>query len=382
MSLYLKTLECCLFVTLITAGCSVAKKVDDTLPDYRADYKKSTELPSLELPPNFSTTAIEDQLVVPEVPDSTSTNTHDLNVPPTLPNKSRVLQPPETIQIKRDGNTRWLVIQSTPDDLWPKVRNFWLDTGLKLKMEESKIGVMETEWAENRADIPQDGIRKVLGTVFDNVYSASTRDKFRVRLERGEVDGTTELYLTHKGAQEVTQGDQFVWQNRPSDPELEAEMLHRLMVFLGADKKQADTLLTAQSTTTPSPATDKGISTRANLILSAAGQVSLVVKENFASAWQRTGLALDRVGFTIEDQDQKRGVYFIRYLDSETNSQKPGFFGKLFGKGGEIEPNQEYLISLTDENQATRISILNKTGQAAANKVAEKILTLLEEQLK
>jgi outer membrane protein assembly factor BamC len=378
--LLLKTIGWCLLLNTIS-GCSLFKTVDETLPDYRIDYKKTTSSPPLEYPPDLTATTAEEQLAIPDLDSSKTATATDsphpeaTEVATPVRKEFGVLPLSDKVQVKREGQTRWLLLQGTPDLIWPNVRNFWLAQSFELKKEDPRIGIMETEWNEKRANIPQEGIRKVLGKVLDTVYSASTRDKFRVRLERGIVAGTTELYLTHQGAQEVSQGDQFVWQNRPADPELEAEMLNRLMVFLGLDNKQADQLLAT-------PKTEEAKMPRANLTPTATGQPSLLVQDNLASAWQRTGLALDRVGFTVEDRDHEHNVYAIRYIDQD-EGQKKGFFARLFSSKSDTATNhQEFLINLKEENQATRIMVLDKEGKTETSKTAEKILTLLQEQLK
>jgi len=231
----------CGLLVVSLSSCGTSSKVDNSLPDYQIDYKKTTELPPLEIPPGLTDVTPAEQLEVPTTDSSKSTVTSaetqpvdDLSTPANRP--TSVLPLSDQVQLQRQGNSRWLLISAAPETLWPKVKNFWLENGFTLKLQEPKIGIMETEWAENRADIPQDGLRKIIGKVLDSVYSASTRDQFRIRLEHGETAGKTELYLTHKGAEEVTQGDSFVWQSRPADPELEAEMLNRLMVYLGTSQ--------------------------------------------------------------------------------------------------------------------------------------------------
>ncbi len=361
MSRFLKTLKWCLLVGMI-GGCSTT---NNTAPDYRSDHQKSTTEQPLEIPPDLiGSTEIDDQQMA--IPEGRATLSDHNNQGQSI--GVNVLPQLEGMQIKHEGSARWLVVQAKPNMIWPKVKQFWRKQGFKLTLENPKIGIIETEWRENRADIPQDGVRKYLGKIIGAVYSASTRDKFRVRIERSNVEDATELYLTHQGAEEVTQGDTFVWQGRPSDPELEAEMLNRLMVFIGLDKKQAD-MLQAK--------TDEPVS-RADLIRSKKGQVSLIVHQDFALVWRRIGLALDRLEFTIEDHDRSRGVYFIRYIDPYKKNQ--GFFSRLFG-GDSTSDNQEYLIVLEKKSSTTRIVVENSKGQVEINKTAEKILTLLHEQL-
>lgn len=346
----------------IISGCSVTHRVDETLPDYRADYKKSTSLPPLEIPPDLISTQIREELIVPE-------RTIDQQNKPT---NTTALSPTQSIQFKHDGSMHWLVLPGTPTEIWPKIRAFWLENGFTLAKEAPELGIMETEWAENRADIPQDALRKLLGKLLDTVYSASTRDKFRIRLEHGQTIDTAELYLTHKGVEEVSQGEKFVWQRRPADPELEAEMLHRIIIFLGVDKQQADTLLT----------TPESLKTqlRAELVQT-ENEFAIVVHDDLENTWRRTGLALDRVGFTVQDRDRSENVYFVRYIDPEQTQKQQGFFSKLFNKQPPVD-KQTYLIHVNEEASDTRIFVTDQAGHKIVGQTAEKILTLLHEQLK
>jgi len=304
---------------------------------------------------------------------TTVTQSDNHSAPPAenLPATStRVSPAPKKIEVKRDGNIRWLAVRdSTPESLWPKVRTFWLEQGFKLKLEDSKIGILETDWQENRADIPQTGLRKLLGGVLDGLYSSPTRDKFRIRLERG-VDAT-ELYLTHRGAEEINRGDTFIWQPRPADPELETELLNRLMVFLGVEPNQASTLLATQNPN----------QLKAELIHATEGTMGeLMVYDNLGRTWQRVGLVLDRLGFGIEERNRTEGSYQVRYFGSEEDK---GFLSRLFGGGDDEAKEQMYQIRLTTEQEKrTRLQILDAQGQVTTHKTAEQILTLLYEQLK
>ncbi|MBE9561842.1 MAG: outer membrane protein assembly factor BamC, partial [Proteobacteria bacterium] len=242
----MKLLIGCLLVSL-TWGCST---IDKTLPDYRTDYKESEITQPLEVPPNLlDSTLTEEQMVLPINTPETSFSDYDkdknVNTNDTVKvNLEQVLPTSQTVQIKRKNNVRWLVFNDEPANVWSKVKQFWLKSGFELKIDNPTIGIMETEWKENRADIPQDTIRKFFGKYIDNFYSASSRDKFRIRLE--QVADTTELHLIHKGVEEVVQGEVLTWQNRPSDPELEIEMLKRILVFTGVKLKPTETLLVAE----------------------------------------------------------------------------------------------------------------------------------------
>ncbi|HHB91742.1 MAG TPA: outer membrane protein assembly factor BamC [Thioploca sp.] len=373
----MKPLIGCLLISVIW-GCSTIEK---SLPDYRHDYKESKPTQPLEIPPNLlDSTLTEDQMILPKASSTTSFLDYDKDDNTSEKDNSNniiqvdtesVLATSETVQIKRKENLYWLVFQDKPAIVWSKVKKFWLESGFKLKIDNPTIGIMETEWKENRADIPQDTIRKYFGKFIDTFYSAPTRDKFRIRLE--QVADTTELYLTHKGVEEVERGEVLVWQNRPNDKELEIEMLKRILVF--TDVKPNKTSLVAENKEIKVKETVVESVQLANLVTGTDGKVSLVIRENFAQAWRRVGLTLDRLGFTVEDRDRTNGIYFIRYITSKTDK---GFFAGWFG---DSKTEMEYLINLLDESTTSRVVVLDSNNKLLSDETSKEILTLLYESI-
>jgi outer membrane protein assembly factor BamC len=218
-----------------------------------------------------------------------------------------------------------------------------------------------------------------LGKIFDSLYSTGERDKFRTRLERGP-DGTTEIFISHRGAEEKVTGSQnetTVWTARPSDPELEAEFLGRMMTALGVESTKAKAVLANTVT----------LSVRSKLVKDPSGSY-VQVDEGFDRAWRRVGLALDRVGFTVEDRDRSQGVYFVRYVDQgddAQNTDKKGFFSNLFtfgSKDDKAKAAARYRVAIKGGADSSQISVLNNDGKPETSRNGEKILSLLNEQLK
>ena len=364
-------------LALTLTACGSVPKVDEMVTDRKVEYKQSREGAPLEVPPDLTSSSLDDTMRVPDInPESTATYSDysgERGGSRVLRNAA-VLPDLENVQVERQGNKRWLLIQGDPEQVWPKMREFWLANGWLIKMEDPRVGILETDWAENRADIPQDIIRGFFSKMLDSLYSAGTRDKYRVRLERGERAGTTELYLTHRGAEEVVKGESTVWQTRANDPELEAEMLGRLMVFFGVDRNQARSQLARNATK----------SSRARMLRTADGSAALALEEGFSRAWRRTGVALDRVGFTVEDRNRGVGVYFVRYNDPLLDeAEEQGWLSKLaFWKGDEAEAAKIYQIAIKGDEQRSRIVVLDADGHRDNGATARRILTLLFEQLK
>lgn len=373
----------------LLAGCSgsLQQLVEDTLPAKDAEYKSSRRLPPLEIPPDLSSESIRESLIVPSSGEVTASELQRNQATPGTRVASAVLPRQDDIRVERNGDKRWLVINARPEQVWPKMREFWIENGFLIKVEDPGIGIMETDWAENRIDVPKGVIESMLSKISDSFYSAATRDKFRARLERGSEEGTTELYVSHRGAREnrsegatdpagssANSIDGYKWEPRPADPELEAEMLARMMAYFGVSRERANERVAETRERAP----------RAHLVKDDTGDAVLAMREDFSRAWRRTGLALDRVGFTVEDRDRSRGLYFVRYVDPASEGlEESGFLSSLKFWGEDEKPTEtEYLISLVGGESSTQVVVLNKRGERDRGRTASRILGLLHDQLK
>lgn len=353
----------------------------------KVDYKSTTTLPSLEVPPDLTSPARDNRYVVPETGKATATYSgYQAERREQRPSASSAVLPEfDRIRVERAGTQRWLVVQEPPEKIWPLVKDFWQENGFLIKTEAAEAGVMETDWAENRANIPEGGIRSLLGKFVDQIYSTAERDKFRTRLDRTPDGKGTEIYISHRGMKEVytTPHDvagttsQTMWQPRESDPGLEAEFLRRVMVRLGAQEEKARQL--AGSGGAPAQF-------RAELKKGGDGNELLKVYEPFDRAWRRVGLALDRVGFTVEDRDRQKGLYFVRYADPDAEMEKKdrerGFFSRIFGSGDAKTKAEHFRVEVKQDPDGSLVNVLNKDGGTEGSRTAQRILALLHEQLK
>lgn len=348
----------------------------------KTPYKTSSTLPPLEVPPDLTSPERDNRYLVPDAaapePSTATLSTYQAERRQAKPGASGVLPQAEGMHVERDGSERWLVVDQPAEKLWPVLRDFWQQNGFLIKTESPQAGVMETDWAESRPRIPQTGIRALLGRATDQTYSTSLRDKFRTRLERTADGKGTEVYISHFGMEEVYTNkdpasgvpDQTRWQPRPADPGREAEFLQLLMVRLGEQPEQA-----AEAVKTAA-----GEPERAQIKKGASGE-ALEVYEPFDRAWRRVGLALDRVGFTVEDRDRQKGVYFVRYADPEAGVNKPGFFDRLLGTNRKLT-TQQYQVQVSEAGSASRVNVLGKDGKPVDSTSTQRILALLHEQLK
>lgn len=369
----------------LAAGFALGACSSFEMPTKKVDYKTTArKLPPLEIPPDLSRPAADDRFAVPDAGPAKGSATYSdftrdgASKPRAGSGTPVVLPNVDNVRIERAGTQRWLVVPGSPDQLWQSVKDFWQETGFLINVEVPEAGVMETEWAENRAKIPESGLRGFIGRAIDSLYSTSERDKYRTRLERGSQAGTTEIYISHRGMEEVyinESKDQLRWQPRKPDPDLEAEMLRRLMVRFGVEEDRAKTQV----------ATAKQ-ETQARLSRGGDGTL-LVLTDPFDRAWRRVGLALDRVGFTVEDRDRSKGLYFVRYIDpdADVNSKKEtGWLSKLKFWGGSSTPvgKEQYRILVQESTGGAEVKVLNKDGAREQSDTSNRILTLLHDQLK
>ena len=197
-------------------------------------YESSTSRAPLEIPPDLSAIPRTDRYTVPTRPQIVSANAEAAKMQAqaekngTAPKS--VLPETKFARVERDGQTRWVHVNAPAEKVWPVLQDFWPSVGLAVKHQDATSGVIQTEWAENKANLPKDIIRQTLGKIFDTVYDTGERDQYRARMERNS-DGTCNIYITHRSMVEVLTGSQqesTMWQPGAPAPQLEAEMLTRL----------------------------------------------------------------------------------------------------------------------------------------------------------
>ena len=360
---------------LLLAGLTACSSVENLVAGDKVDYRTTaTKTKGLEVPPDLTRLTGDTRYQ----PQGGTISAAAVQSSAAASQPSTAVVAPKTVgemKIERMGNERWLVTSASPEALWPQLQSFWADGGFKLVVDQANVGVMETEWAENRAKLPKDFIRKALGNVLDSLYETGERDKFRTRIERTPTGGS-EIYITHRGMIEVYSTalkDSTVWQPRQADPQLEAEMLQRLMLKLGATQPATKT---AAADVAPTP--------HARIIEGRPG-ATLQLDDGFDRAWRRVGLALDRSGFTVEDRDRKQGLYFVRYVDPAlAGKEEPGFLSKIFSSGGKGERSgpARYRVLVTGEADVSTVTVQNSEGAPDKGEAGQRIVKLLVEDLK
>lgn len=364
-------------------ACGSSSGLGKIAPDQRLAYKRQQEAAeNLEIPPDLTTAHFDDALDLPSSVTGSATLSElegQRSRRQAVAVDTAVLPQVDGIDLRRDGGDRWLTAAAPPQQVWPRIIAFWREQGILLAEQDPTTGTMRTDWLENRIEIRKDFVTNVIRKFADGLYSTSTRDQYRVRLEPGVGRDSTEIYLTHRGMTERLLKDvtgnptNTVWEPSGSDPDKEAEMLRRLMVFLGASDQGAQRMLAA----------DTGKPSLSRLI-TADGIPTLIIGEEPRRAWRMTSLALDRSGFAVEDQDYSRGLFFVRYDDTDRTAQKQGVLSKLaFWRSDDANDEvANYQLKLEGRDNETRVTIRDAAGQADRSETAERILSLVQEEIR
>lgn len=345
-----------------------------TVDERKIAYRSVTTLPSLEVPPDLLSIDPKDELSAAVAPlgetislsEYTRGQQTRVDAVTPAPTSTVGLTLGADLQVLRDGAQWWINIPGQPGQSWEKLKAFWNQTGFELQRENLELGVIETKWSENKAGVPMSSI---LRKAFESIYSNSTRDKFVTRLEPGQTPNTTDIFLTHRGMQQIAKDDSVNWLPRPADRELEVEMLKRMAAFLGAPEEQASAMV--------SLAKPENVSTVAAFDKGTEGQLSLVVNLDFARTWRRIGNALTRLEFALEDFDRGRGVYYVS--GTVTDKAEKGWFGSLFSDDKTQE--QTFKVRVRDEGSRSRVTVLNPAGEQDNSSTAQTFLERLEKEI-
>ena len=357
---------------LSLAGCS---SLGEMFSGDKLDYKSgSAKTAPLEVPPDL-TQLSRDSRYQPQGGVVSASTVGSPTAAGATATPAVALAASGDARVERLGQQRWLVVSQTPEQLWPVLRAFWVQRGFTLATDDAQLGVMETNWSENRAKLPNDIIRKTIGRVLGSLYDTSERDRFRTRVER--TANGSEIFISHRGAEEAfvnsdRRDEGTRWRFRPSDPQLEAEFLTRLLVTLGTKDEPARTLV-AGAPETPA---------RARTVTGSPA-ATMEVDEPFDRAWRRVGLALDRSGFTVEDRDRAAGLYYVRYINpANAGKEGPGWWSRLFGDNTNPQVAVRYRIQVQGNAERTTIAVQTSAGGPEAGDDGKRIVALLVGELK
>jgi len=382
----------------LIAGCSkYLPRLDQVLPDKRTEYLKSKSLPDLEAPPDLTSDSIHDDLPVPQINAEGDATYSTYQERIAARKKAQGAAKNQGLGADLSGilpDEELIVVKGAPSQVWPNLVAFWKGQGFGLDLNDEDLGVLETNWLENKEEL--------------------TRGKFKVFAEPGQTPGTTALYLSHEAEAQYPQGEKLVWKKAPRDKALEDRMASEMSAALGGQTESAPAVAGATtaapqetgtvgtaSATMPAAgadAADAGASApaavavaaqpsaavrRAQMVSAGDGRVYLSVPASFHEAWRTTGEALEQIGVKVENQDPVRGVYTIRYSlagDAGQPAEKKSLWSRLaFWRSD--DDNQQYQVSVTGVGSKSEVVVLNHNGKWDGSEAAGRILSKLLDRI-
>ncbi|MBT6655684.1 MAG: outer membrane protein assembly factor BamC [Candidatus Thioglobus sp.] len=354
-----------LLMALSLGGCiSLDKKENKQagLGERSINYYSDKTVTSLEIPPDLTKPSSQNAFKLSEyvsVQEDTISFSEKDNA---IKEASSILRAPSNVEVKKAGERRWLVVDKKPDAVWNLSKSFFKSHGFSIKKTNKKIGIMETDYLESHAEIPDQSlgvIRSMLKKALKARYALPIVDKYRIRIEPTDNGNKSEVYLTLTSMVEVITGEggeaeNTIWQSQEKDQDLETEMLYRLMTFLGSDHAIAREKIIAAKE-------------EKNLAVSIAdgvgGYAKLVFSLNQYDTWDNVGWALDQLEVDVEDKDVKEGSFYINVARTEDL----GIFSRMFGddavkksfqiivKQTGTDKTEVYFNDLSEENEQATI---------------------------
>lgn len=371
---HMTALACASTLVCLMSGCS-------SLEEDKINYKSASKpLPTLEVPPDLTQIKRDSRYQISGATSALAMASGSIPARSSTDAQTATNQAGNA-RIERVGNQRILKVDIKADAAWEPLREFWKENGFTLNLDQPELGIMETDWAENRGKLPQDFIRKSIGKIFDSLYSTGERDKYRTRVER--TDKGLEITVTHRGMMEVYTGplnSTTTWTARPADTELEIEFLRRMMLKFGGQTVASNTA-NAQTAMATNTSTAPGLASDVKLT-KIGTQPAIEVQDGFDRAWRRIGVAIDRTGFTVEDRDRGQGVFFVRYAPAGSPDKEPGFFAKLFSSEKATPTLAKYRIAVTSKGDVSTVVVQAADGLPETSNNAEKIIKLLANEIK
>lgn len=341
-------------VSIAVSGCGWLWGDKGVFRDRGDDYRRARVEKPLQIPPELAQIETDQDFAIPTIANNT-----------VLEGKFEVPRPAsidgdptaEQVRIRNLNNVNWILVEASPGEVWPRVRQFLNVNQLYVTRADATDGVIETGWLQPKAE----------GTI---------RERYRFRIEQGVQRGSSEVYVLQAGA---VAGEN--WPVASSDTARENEMVKALAQFIADNGSTGAVSMLAQ----------RGIESRGKVFLNkAAGErPHLRLELPLERAWSSLTIALPKADFSIEDQNREARELWVRYTPPADPADEPGMWGKfwswIFSDEEEVNnPKTIYLLRLqpaADSENAVRINLSRQDGKAINTAVETELLNRIKNKL-
>ena len=334
-------------------GCGSFPSLDEVLPDNRTKYQKSRKLPDLEVPPDLTSEALNDPLMIPNEENANTLSEFQRR---KIMREGGQLSDAEMAMLD-NADEKWMVVQGTTVEVWPKLREFWVAKGFDMDLDDAELGVLETQFKY----ISVDGV-------------VTHREKFKIFSEEGGTPGKLVLFLSSEIQEKFSGSDgQVDWIGQESSDEQEKELIDELnLYFYGVS---ASPLVSGESGT----GNRKAPEIRAEILSAGEDKEYLTVPDEFSRAWRNIEDVISKSGMYIENKNREKGIYIVIYYSSASDEEK-SFLSKLKFWENDDADGKEFHISLTGVGDKTEIVVLDDKDNWSSSDDAGRILSLLQSQ--
>ena len=319
--------------------------------DRQGDYLEADSIPRIVVPDTMDSYIIDDLLVIP-------TLNNNAGEPFVQAPRPRPLQrdPDRSVVVQSMNEKRWAVVDASVSQVWPRVRQYWLQNGVELALENPANGLLETTW-------------------FIDDGNNDTQQKVRVLVEPGFQDESAEVSLIQIAVPQNAQvNERVTWPEESMDPDYASDVLNEISVYLANEMRnyQASTVSFLAGNM---PSTGKAT------MLTEGGINMLHLRSEFDRAWAAVGRAIERAGVEIIEENIEEGMFSVAYGETDV-AEESGLMQRMLSTGRRREtiPFGVFLVEVDTGVEVVALRMIDVIDQAYSSDLSEEALELQEQQ--
>ena len=318
-------------------------------------YQAAQIVPDMRIPPELDSYTIDQLYVIPEPFSPDAVAFEEIPLPKPIEERRR-----EGVVIQSLSGVRWILIDATPGQVWPLIRDYWTELQIALDYENPSAGILETSWVE-------------IGNDQDN------RHKYRIQIEPGLHSGYSEIYVVHLQNLRTDPIPTVVtWPEESSSPDLEQDMLRSVSQFL-ADRNDV-----YQASSASLLAGTIQAESKANIVAGASGDPVLELKVDYNRAWVQIRQALQSAEIDIVDENRDQSFFSVRFAGIAERQDEPGWFGRILGRGGDAVDEkevQDFSIRLLETGSVINVVTESLVSNPESNELNQELLQVINDNL-